>query len=62
MAGYSKFINIKHRKAAQAAKCGKVCTKSIRELEVAVKEGVAILVECMTDNVIPYCGRNSSSI
>lgn len=39
MAGHSKFANIKHRKAAQDAKRGKVFTKLIRELVVAAKEG-----------------------
>ena len=35
MAGHSKWANIKHRKAAQDAKRGKVFTKIIRELVVA---------------------------
>lgn len=39
MAGHSKWANIKHRKAAQDAKRGKVFTKVIRELVVAAKEG-----------------------
>ncbi len=39
MAGHSKWANIKHRKAAQDAKRGKVFTKLIRELVVAAKEG-----------------------
>ncbi len=39
MAGHSKYANIKHRKAAQDAKRGKVFTKLIRELTVAAKEG-----------------------
>ena len=39
MAGHSKFANIKHRKAAQDAKRGKIFTKLIRELTVAAKEG-----------------------
>jgi YebC/PmpR family DNA-binding regulatory protein len=39
MAGHSKWANIKHRKAAQDAKRGKVFTKLIRELTVAAKEG-----------------------
>ena len=39
MAGHSKFANIKHRKAAQDAKRGKVFTKYIRELVVAAKSG-----------------------
>ncbi len=37
MAGHSKWANIKHRKAAQDAKRGKVFTKLIRELVVAAK-------------------------
>ena len=39
MAGHSKWANIKHRKAAQDAKRGKVFTKVIRELVVAAKAG-----------------------
>ena len=39
MAGHSKWANIKHRKAAQDAKRGKVFTKIIRELVVAAREG-----------------------
>ncbi len=39
MAGHSKFANIKHRKAAQDAKRGKIFTKLIRELTVAAKGG-----------------------
>ncbi|GAA4880989.1 YebC/PmpR family DNA-binding transcriptional regulator [Ferrimonas pelagia] len=39
MAGHSKWSNIKHRKAAQDAKRGKIFTKLIRELTVAAREG-----------------------
>jgi len=39
MAGHSKWANIKHRKAAQDAKRGKLFTKLIRELTVAAKMG-----------------------
>ena len=39
MAGHSKWANIKHRKAAQDAKRGKIFTKIIRELVVAAKAG-----------------------
>lgn len=39
MAGHSKWANIKHRKAAQDAKRGKVFTKHIREITVAAREG-----------------------
>ena len=39
MAGHSKWANIKHRKAAQDAKRGKIFTKLIRELTVASREG-----------------------
>lgn len=38
MAGHSKFANIKHKKAKNDAKKGKVFTKLGRELTVAVKE------------------------
>jgi YebC/PmpR family DNA-binding regulatory protein len=43
MAGHSKWANIKHRKAAQDAKRGKIFTKLIRELVVAAKMGGADL-------------------
>lgn len=39
MAGHSKWANIKHRKAAQDSKRGKMFTKLIRELVVAAKQG-----------------------
>lgn len=39
MAGHSKWANIKHRKAAQDAKRGKIFTKLIRELTTASREG-----------------------
>ncbi len=39
MAGHSKWANIKHRKARQDAKKGKMFTKLIRELTVAAKMG-----------------------
>lgn len=39
MAGHSKWANIRHRKAAQDAKRGKIFTKVIRELVVAAKAG-----------------------
>ncbi|MFE8071455.1 YebC/PmpR family DNA-binding transcriptional regulator [Marinobacteraceae bacterium S3BR75-40.1] len=42
MAGHSKWANIKHRKAAQDAKRGKVFTKLIRELVVAARMGGGI--------------------
>ncbi|SHK03394.1 YebC/PmpR family DNA-binding transcriptional regulator [Halomonas caseinilytica] len=41
MAGHSKWANIKHRKAAQDAKRGKIFTKLIRELTVAARHGGA---------------------
>ena len=37
MAGHSKWANIKHRKAGQDAKRGKIFTKMLREITVAVK-------------------------
>lgn len=39
MAGHSKWANIKHRKAAQDARRGKIFTKLIRELTVSAKVG-----------------------
>jgi YebC/PmpR family DNA-binding regulatory protein len=39
MAGHSKWANIKHRKAVQDKKRGKVWTKLIREVTVAAREG-----------------------
>ena len=39
MAGHSKWANIKHRKAAQDAKRGKLWTKLIREIAVAARLG-----------------------
>jgi YebC/PmpR family DNA-binding regulatory protein len=39
MAGHSKWANIRHRKAAQDAKRGKIFTKIIREIVVAAKAG-----------------------
>ena len=37
MAGHSKWKNIQHRKGAQDAKRGKIFTKLIKEITVAVK-------------------------
>ncbi len=39
MAGHSKWANIKHRKAAQDAKRGKLWTKILREVTVAARLG-----------------------
>lgn len=39
MAGHSKWANIKHRKAAQDAKRGKLFTKLIREITTAARVG-----------------------
>ncbi len=39
MAGHSKWANIKHRKAAQDKKRGKIWTKLIREVTVSAREG-----------------------
>ncbi len=39
MAGHSKWANIKHRKAAQDKKRGKIWTKLIREVTVAARQG-----------------------
>lgn len=37
MAGHSKWANIKHRKAAQDKKRGKIFTKLIREITIAAR-------------------------
>lgn len=42
MAGHSKWANIRHRKAAQDAKKGKVFTRLIRELTVAARQGGSV--------------------
>ena len=39
MAGHSKWANIKHRKGAQDKKRGKLFTRCIKDIYVAVKEG-----------------------
>lgn len=39
MAGHSKWSNIRHRKAAQDARRGKIFTKIIRELVIAARQG-----------------------
>lgn len=41
MAGHSKWANIKHRKAAQDARKGKIFTKLIREITTAARLGGA---------------------
>jgi YebC/PmpR family DNA-binding regulatory protein len=43
MAGHSKWANIKHRKARQDQKRGKVWTKIIREVTVAARLGGAVI-------------------
>jgi len=43
MAGHSKWANIKHRKAAQDARRGKMFTKLIRELTVAARQGGGVV-------------------
>ncbi len=43
MAGHSKWANIKHRKAAQDAKRGKIFTKLIREITVAARLGGGVV-------------------
>ncbi len=39
MAGHSKWANIKHRKAAQDSKRGKIFTRLVKEITVAAKTG-----------------------
>ena len=41
MSGHSKWATIKHKKAAQDAKRGKVFTRLIREIQIAAREGGA---------------------
>lgn len=43
MAGHSKWANIKHRKARQDAKRGKLWTKIIREVTVAARMGGGVI-------------------
>ena len=45
MAGHSKWANIKHRKAAQDKKRGKIWSKLIREVTVAAREAGATIEE-----------------
>ena len=45
MAGHSKWANIKHRKAAQDAKRGKLWSKLIREVTVAARLGGGSLAD-----------------
>ena len=39
MAGHSKWANIKHQKAKEDARRGKLFTKLAREIEIAAREG-----------------------
>jgi len=39
MSGHSRWAGIKHKKAAQDAKKGKIFSKLVREITVATKEG-----------------------
>ena len=41
MAGHSKWANIKHRKAAQDKKRGKIFTRIIKEITIAARDGGA---------------------
>lgn len=43
MAGHSKWHNIRHKKAAEDAKRGKIFTKIIRELVVAARDGGGVI-------------------
>ena len=45
MAGHSKWANIKHRKAAQDAKRGKLWTKLLREVTVAARLGGGVIAD-----------------
>ena len=44
MSGHSKWSTIKHKKAAQDAKRGKLFTKLIKEVTVAARVGVETLM------------------
>ncbi len=43
MAGHSKWSNIKHRKAGQDARRGKIFTKLIREIVVSARDGGGVV-------------------
>ncbi|GAJ73005.1 hypothetical protein JCM18904_3868 [Vibrio sp. JCM 18904] len=58
MAGHSKWANIRHRKAAQDAKRGKIFTKLIREIVVAAKEGGVVsqkITHVCEQQLIKHC-------
>ena len=44
MSGHSKFANIAHKKAANDAAKGKIFTRLGKELMIAVKEAVRMLI------------------
>src|SRR5918992_749310 len=57
MSGHSKWATTKHKKAVIDARRGKLFAKLIKNVEVAARQGggyaaggVAVLVECLTDN------------
>ena len=50
MAGHSQFKNIMHRKGKQDAIRAKLFAKLAREITVAARSGVAVMVEALTDN------------
>lgn len=62
MSGHSKWANIKHQKGAADAKRGKIFTKLIREMTVAVREGgpspegnfkLRLAIQKARDNAMP---------
>jgi YebC/PmpR family DNA-binding regulatory protein len=57
MSGHSKWATTKHKKAVVDARRGKLFAKLIKNIEVAARSGggyapggVALLIECLTDN------------
>ena len=52
MAGHSKWANIRHRKGAQDAKRGKIFTKLIKEISVAVKVEALMLIPILVFDLL----------
>lgn len=43
MSGHNKWSTIKHKKAREDAKRGKIFTKIIREITVSAREGLSLI-------------------
>ena len=50
MSGHSKWANIKHKKGKADALRGKITTKISREITIAVRPGLTIVMLC----VLPF--------